>query len=130
VGHGTIGDSEGEGVDVSVGQVRRLACASGVIPAVLGSDSVALDLGRTSRLFTMGQRKAHAVTHPACEAEGCQVPAEWCEAHHKRDPWAAGGTTDLADLAFLCPWHHHRAHDPGHRTTWPPSGGAKFHRRR
>ena len=31
---------------VSAGQVRRLACASGIIPAVLGSKSQLLDLGR------------------------------------------------------------------------------------
>ena len=110
--------------------MRRLACASGIIPAVLGSDSVVLDLGRTSRFFTAAQRKAHAVTHKTCEAEGCDVPAEWTEAHHERDPWAAGGTTDLDDLASLCPWHHHRAHDPTYRTTWPPGGGVRFHRRR
>jgi hypothetical protein len=130
VGHGTIGDPGGDGVDIPVGEVRRLACASGILPAVLDSKSVPLDLGRTSRLFTMGQRKAHAITHRSCEARGCTVPAEWCESHHKRDPWAAGGSTDLADLSFLCPWHHHRAHDPGYRVTWSDSGGARFHRRR
>lgn len=129
VGHGTIGDPDGDGVRVSVGDVRRLACASGIIPAVLGSDSVPLDLGRTSRLFSSAQRKAHAIGHPTCEATGCSVPATWCESHHKRDPWVRGGATDRDDLAFLCPWHHHRAHDPGCRTTWQPHGGAIFHRR-
>lgn len=129
VGHGTIGDPDGDGARLSAGEVRRLACASGLLPAVLGSDSVPLDLGRTSRLFSGGQRKAHAVSHPTCEASGCSVPAAWCESHHKRDPWAGGGTTDRADLAFLCPWHHHRAHDPGYRATWPPGGGVVIHRR-
>jgi hypothetical protein len=134
VGHGTLGDTTGtrdaggEGVPLSVGQVRRLACASGILPVVLGGESVPLDLGRTSRLFSSGQRKAHVVAHPVCEAMGCTIPAAWCEAHHKRDPWANGGTTNRADLAFLCPWHHHRAHDPTHRTTWSQDG-ARFHRR-
>jgi hypothetical protein len=130
VGHGTIGDPDGEGADISVGEVRRLACASGLLPAVLGSDSQVLDLGRLSRFFSSAQRKAHAITHPTCEAAGCTVPAAWSESHHKREAWAAGGTTDLADLAFLCPWHHHRAHDPTYRTRWLPGGGVRFHRRR
>jgi hypothetical protein len=80
-------------------------------------------------LFSSPQRKAHAITHQTCEAQGCTVPAAWCESHHKRDPWAAGGTTDRADLGFLCPWHHHRAHDPTYRVDWSATG-ATFHRRR
>jgi hypothetical protein len=57
------------------------------------------------------------------------VPADWCEAHHGPDPWAEGGTTDLADLDFLCPFHHHRAHDPGYRVGKMPNGEYRFHRR-
>jgi hypothetical protein len=129
VGQGTIGDPAGEGARLSPGEVRRLACASGLIPVVLGADSVPLDLGRTSRFFNGGQRKAHALSHPTCEAAGCTVPAAWCESHHKRDPWSRDGATDLADLAFLCPWHHHRAHDPRYLGAWSPGGGVIFHRR-
>jgi len=129
LGRGTIGDPDGDGVAISPGQVRRLACATGVLPVVLGGESVPLNVGRTSRLFTSGQRKGHAVLHPVCETAGCTVQAAWCEAHHKRDPWGRDGTTNRHDLAFLCPWHHHRAHDPAYRTTWSHDG-ARFHRRR
>jgi hypothetical protein len=40
------------GEPVSPGQARRMACAAGIIPTVLGDDSVPVDLGRTVRLFT------------------------------------------------------------------------------
>ncbi len=41
---------------LSAATVRRLACEAGIIPAVLGSAGQVLDLGRTRRLFTPGQR--------------------------------------------------------------------------
>ena len=102
---------------LSAGQARRLACHHGLLPAVLDGDSVPLDLGRTSRLFTHHQARAHAITHPTCQAEGCDIPAAWCERHH-RTPWANGGRTDLAEIAFLCSHHHHRVHDPAYHPTW------------
>ena len=69
------------------------------------------DLGRTRRLFTPAQRKALLVRDRTCRAEGCDVPATWCEAHHL-DPWHTGGRTDLANGVLLCSHHHHRAHEP------------------
>lgn len=102
---------------LSVTAVRRLACEHGIMPAVLDGQGRVLDLGRSQRFFGAAQRAAHAVTHPDCQADGCRVPASWCEAHHKR-AWARGGTTDLRDLAFLCSFHHHRAHDPDYEITW------------
>jgi len=96
---------------------------------VLGADSHVLDLGRLRRLFEWAQRIAKRITTFTCQAYGCTVPADWCEAHHGRTPWAEGGTTDLADLDLLCPFHHHRAHDPGYRVERMANGDYRFHRR-
>lgn len=117
------------GQRLSVAAVRRLACQHGVLPAVLGGTGKVLDLGRKQRLFTPAQREAHAVQHATCQAEGCPVPSAWTEAHHKNEPWSEGGTTDLDDLAFLCGFHHQRAHDPTYEVTWSSSGTARFRRR-
>jgi hypothetical protein len=125
VGSATVDD----GTRITAAQARRLACQAGVIPAVLGGASQPLDLGRTRRLFTPAQRTALALRHPACRAEGCEVPASWCEAHHARTPWAKGGKTDLADGMLLCPWHHHRAHDPTYTTDRCTEGSLRYHRR-
>lgn len=114
---------------ITAAQARRLACTAQIIPAVLGGASEVLDLGRARRLFTPAQRKAMAVRDRSCRAEGCTVPAAWCEAHHAGDPWARGGRTDLADGALLCSWHHHRAHDPRYETCRLPTGDYRFHRR-
>lgn len=68
------------GGPVTADEARRLACTAGIIPAVLGKKSEVLDLGRTARLFSPAQRKALTVGHPHCRAEGCTVPAAWCDA--------------------------------------------------
>jgi len=63
-----------------------------------------------------------------CRAEGCTVPARWCEAHHET-PWSRGGKTDLAAGVLHCNWHHHRAHDPRYTTEKLPNGDIRFRRR-
>ena len=64
-----------------------------------------------------------------CTADGCDIPAAWCEAHHSQTPWSQGGKTNLADGKLLCPFHHHRAHDPAWITNHHPNGSTTFHRR-
>lgn len=110
-------------------QTRRLACQANIIPFVLGGQGEVLDLGRARRLFSSAQRKAMALRDRQCTADGCEVPAAWCEAHHHKQPWSHGGKTDLADGKLLCPFHHHRAHDPGWDTFHHSNGSTSFHRR-
>ena len=98
------------GQDLSAGEARRLACNAGIVPAVLGARSVALDLGRQERFFTEAQRVALAATYDTCAAEACHRPYAWSELHHE-DPWAGGGRTDLRKAVPLCGHHHRRAHD-------------------
>ena len=61
-----------------------------------------------------------------CTTIGCTMPAEFCEAHHKT-PWSQGGKTNLADGKLLCPFHHHRAHDPGWHHPPPPQRQNQLH---
>ncbi|PID97383.1 MAG: hypothetical protein CSA84_00005, partial [Actinomycetales bacterium] len=46
------------GQTITAGDVRRLACAAGIVPAVLDGESLPLDLGRTRRFFTEAQHTA------------------------------------------------------------------------
>jgi hypothetical protein len=114
---------------ITAAEARRLACTASILPAVLDGTSNVLDLGRAQRLFSRAQRKALAIRYPVCAADGCDIPAAWCEAHHAGDPWARGGRTDLADGVLLCSFHHHRAHDHRYRTDRMPDGGVRFTRR-
>ncbi|HEX2894788.1 MAG TPA: DUF222 domain-containing protein [Marmoricola sp.] len=113
---------------ITAGEARRLACTAGIVPAVLGGRSEILNLGRQSRLFSAAQRKALRLRDRHCRAEGCHVPAAWCEAHHLK-PWAQGGRTDVKDGVLLCAFHHHRAHDATYRMVRQTHGDLEFHRR-
>ncbi|GAB4006189.1 HNH endonuclease signature motif containing protein [Nocardioides ultimimeridianus] len=113
---------------ISASEARRLACTAKIIPVVLGGTSEPLDLGRARRLFQPPQRKAMRLRDRRCRAEGCSIPAAWCEAHHLT-PWSQGGRTDLADGVLLCSHHHHRAHDTRYDMTKLTTGDYRFHRR-
>lgn len=130
LGSGLVPGDELTGDLVTAAQARRLACTAKILPAVLGGDSIPLDLGRARRLFSPGQRKALLIRDRTCRAEGCDVPGTWCDAHHL-DPWSTGGRTDLDNAVLLCNHHHHRTHDTaGYRTDRLPNGDIRFHRRR
>lgn len=113
---------------LSASEARRLACNSGLIPAVLGSKSVPLDLGRTSRLHSQPQRTALTVRDGGCTAVGCDRPAAWCEVHHEV-PWSEGGGTSVDGARMLCPHHHHLAHDSRYDMSRMSNGNVRFHKR-
>jgi hypothetical protein len=116
------------GTPVSAGQVRRLACTAGLVPAVLGTTSVPLDLGRRTRLHTETQRVAMAIRDKGCTTEGCDRPPAWCEAHHDIW-WSHGGGTSVEHGRLLCPRHHHLAHDARYDTRRLPNGKIRFNKR-
>jgi hypothetical protein len=116
------------GATISVPEVRRLACEAGIIPLVLGGDSLPLDLGRSRRLFTKAQAVALSASHETCAAQGCDRPFAWTELHH-RVPWEEGGPTDIANAAPLCGYHHRRVHDQVYEHEWLPDGSVRFRHR-
>ncbi|HET7355537.1 MAG TPA: DUF222 domain-containing protein [Nocardioidaceae bacterium] len=116
------------GAQVSASAALRLACEAGIVPAVLDSRGEPLHLGRKVRLHTPPQRLALGIRDKGCTAEGCTKPAWLAEAHHTT-PWSQGGNTSVTDGVLLCPWHHHRAHDPRYRVEYLPTGKTRFHRR-
>jgi len=118
-----------DGTEISPGDVRRLACGAGIIPAVLGGPSSVLNLGRESRLFNRIQRIAMVLRDRGCRAEGCDRPPSWCEAHHLTCPWSQGGKTDLADGILLCGHHHRLAHHRDYTHHRLPNGDLRYHRR-
>ncbi|HET7387134.1 MAG TPA: DUF222 domain-containing protein, partial [Nocardioidaceae bacterium] len=113
---------------ISAGEARRLACEAGLIPMVLDSESMPLDVGRKCRFHTEAQRLAISLRDQTCRAEGCDRLSGFCEFHHVI-PWAQGGATSVADGAMLCSWHHHRIHDPRYDHTRSPAGRIQFYRR-
>ncbi len=109
------------GTDLSASQARRLACNAGILPIILGGDSVPLDLGRSVRLHDRYQRIALAKRDGGCSWKGCDRPPAWCEAHHLR-PWSQGGETSVENGALFCFFHHHLLHDTDWQARLAPDG--------
>jgi hypothetical protein len=119
----------GTGIDLSGGAGRRLACAAGVLPAMLDGQSRVLDLGRKSRTATRPQRLALFLQQQGiCAIEDCDRPASWADAHHWKKRWADGATTNLDDLILICPRHHTIAHLTGRTVRPVEDGGYRIHR--
>ena len=76
------------GQKLSAGQVRRIAAGAGVIPTVMGGQSLPLDLGTQRRFFTESQRMALAHLYDECAVADCDRPFSWCQMHHV-NPWKA-----------------------------------------
>ena len=94
---------------VAATTLRKIACDADIIPALLGTHSEILDLGRKTRLFTPAQRTALTARDQGCTFPNCTTPAPWCEAHHITY-WSHNGPTDLNNGALLCTHHHHLVH--------------------
>jgi len=99
-GAGLLGDTQ-----LSTGDLRRLCCDAELLPAVLGSESEVLDVGRAHRLVTPAIRQALTLRDGGCVFPGCDTRPASCEAHHLT-PWWDGGATALSNLALLCHHHH------------------------
>ena len=93
-----------------------MACDASIIPAVLGTRSEQLDLGRTVRLATPKLFLALCLRDRGCTFPGCSRPPGWCDAHHGVH-WCDGGPTDLSNMALLCPRHHTIVHQKGYTAT-------------
>jgi hypothetical protein len=93
-----------------VGIIRRMACEAGIIPVVLGGDSVPLDVGRRNRLATPDQRRTLQTIYPTCAVPGCTAPFSQCDVHHVAYWGRDVGTTSLATQAPLCDGHHNDVH--------------------
>lgn len=105
----------GTGIELPVDTIRRMACTANIIPVVLNSDGVVLDLGRGQRLATTAQRRALRVMYSTCAIPWCGTRFDYCQPHHlvPWDPTNGAGPTDMANLVPLCSRHHHAVHE-GH----------------
>jgi hypothetical protein len=97
---------------LSAAEARRLACDACVVPMVLGSDSMPLDVGRQQRLATTALRDALAQRDRGCSFPSCGRPPRYCHAHHIRS-WLDGGETKLTNLCLLCEAHYVIVHRQG-----------------
>jgi hypothetical protein len=107
--------------------IRRMACDAKIIPAVLGSDGLPLDIGRTTRTIPPHIRLALNLRDKGCAYPGCDRPPSFCDAHHV-DEWGKGGKTALEDLVLQCRTHHIDYHKGRFTITRDGKGGFIFTR--
>lgn len=106
-----------DGVPLPVSTVRRMCCDAEIIPIVLDGHSVPLDVGRSKRTATPGQRRALASMHRTCAHHDCTVPFSQTRIHHVSFWTRDHGPTDLDNLLPLCERHHHTVHEGGWTVT-------------
>lgn len=88
----------------------RLACDAAGGRVIMRGTSEVLDIGRRTREPTAAQRRALNARDVTCVEPGCDVPADWCDVHH-RVHWIDGGATDLDNLELRCRRHHVLLHE-------------------
>lgn len=110
--------------ELTAAQVRRALCDAEILPAVLGGDSVVIDLGRTTKTWTTSQRRAVRLRDgTGCSFGAC--PHRWTRLHHAHW-WSRGGPTDLTNAVPLCAFHHWLVHDGGWAAHRTPDGTYTF----
>ena len=71
---------------------------------------VPLNLWRSARFASLGQRIALLAAEGVCAWAGCSAPLSECDIHHAI-AWVQGGETNIGNLTALCPAHHRRNND-------------------
>jgi hypothetical protein len=99
------------GEQLSPATVRILCCDAMILPAVLGTASQPLDLGRERRLITGPLRRALVLRDGGCAFPTCDRPPRWCQGHHIVG-WYDDGPTCLSNAVLLCGFHHRLIHHP------------------
>lgn len=102
------------GTHIRAAEARLAACDARVIPAVLGADSVPLDVGRAVRTVTGPLRRAVVARDGGCTFPGCDRAPHSCQVHHVVH-WADGGASSLANCTLVCAHHHRFVHATGWR---------------
>ena len=98
------------------------AALMAISPALGGIPVAVVDAGRLQRFGSPIQRRKATIRDRGCVVPGCTVPAWLCELHHLI-AWLLGGSTNLDDLALICPGHHRFLHRHGWALTRDPGTG-------
>jgi hypothetical protein len=114
-----------DGTPVGRQVFESLACDATVRGMVANGPSDPLDLGRSQRLASPGQRRAAAIRDGGCVYPGCDRQPEDCDLHHIRHWLEHQGSTDLANL---CRRHHTLTHAIGFTFVRHRDGRLTIHR--
>ncbi len=112
-----------DGVHVSAGTSRRLACDASRVVMRHDPEGQVLDVGRRTRTIPPALRRALQARDQKCRFPGCEV--RHTQGHHLHH-WANGGPTTLDNLSLLCRRHHRAVHEEGYRVARDADGTLHF----
>jgi Domain of unknown function (DUF222) len=101
----------GSHTELTVEALTRIGCDAEINLMLLDASGEVLHCGRSTRLPTVGQRRALVVRDQGCVFPGCDRPPAACQAHHLRFWDRHLGPTDIENLALVCAFHHWLIHD-------------------
>ncbi|HEX9765532.1 MAG TPA: DUF222 domain-containing protein [Nitriliruptorales bacterium] len=110
---GGDGVAELEGQVVSAEVARQAACDANISRLLVGPASQPLDVGRSTRDWSVAQRRAIVARDGHCRFPACDRPAAWCQAHHIRWWKRDRGPTDVSNGILVCQRHHTAVHVGG-----------------
>ena len=114
-----------DGTPLDAITAERIACDHSAVTHLVGGGGQPLALGRKTRQWSISQRRAITVRdRGTCRFPGCHH--HYVDIHHI-ESWSAGGPTDIANGALICPRHHTLLHD-GFTATGDANTTITFHR--
>jgi hypothetical protein len=99
-------------------EIRRLLADCGVSRLLLDARGVALEAGEEVRNVPAGVARAIGQRDLVCIADGCDMPADWCEVMHLETPFTLGGRLKPTTGAHGCTYHHECFDRRGWLVTW------------
>ncbi|WP_033444159.1 HNH endonuclease signature motif containing protein [Dietzia alimentaria] len=87
----------------------------------LCDEEMQLRLFRSRRTASRYQRLALFAAYGGCTHPDCDQDARHCQAHHAGKPWAAGGNTNINELALVSADCHAMIHSTGWTTMPDPA---------
>jgi hypothetical protein len=118
----TVADRYRVGIVIRPDEFPMAACDSDLYRVVVNAEGEVLDIGRTSRFWTIPIRRAITNRDRGCIFPGCDRPPSWCDAHHCWE-WDDGGPTSQDNGCLLCRRHHTFIHKKKWRVVIPKPGG-------
>ena len=91
-----------DGEPLSAEVADLISCDAHIQALLVGRSGQPLWLGRSSRLASSSQRRVLAIRDGGCVFPGCDMPSQWCDAHHQPG-WEHGGTTDVDAMGAAVP---------------------------
>lgn len=87
-------------------EVRRLLADAGVSRVLVDARGLPVEAGEAVRTVPAAVRKGVLVRDKVCIADGCDVPAAWCDVMHLEVPYHLAGRLSMTTAGLGCRYHH------------------------